>query len=45
MWKTGNKVNINEAEMFNRISNHIDQRGKVVIGTDSMLTNNKFIFW
>ena len=44
MWKTGNKVNINEAEMFDRICNHIEQRGKVVIGTDSMLTNNKFIF-
>lgn len=44
MWKTGNKVNINEAEMFDRIHNHIEQRGKVVIGTDSMLTNNKFIF-
>lgn len=44
MWKTGNKVNINESEMFDRIHNHIEQRGKVVIGTDSMLTNNKFIF-
>lgn len=44
MWKTGNKININESEMFNRIYNHIEQKGKVVIGTDSMLTNNKFIF-
>jgi predicted RNase H-related nuclease YkuK (DUF458 family) len=44
MWKTGNKVDIGETEMLARIFEHIEQKGKVVIGTDSMLTNKKFIF-
>lgn len=44
IWKTGRKTEIGESEMFNRIFSHIEQKGKIVIGTDSMLTNKKFIF-
>jgi len=44
MWKTGRKADIFEDEMHELICSHLDQNGKVVIGTDSMLTNQKFIF-
>jgi len=44
MWKTGRKADIFEDEMHELIYSHLDQHGKVVIGTDSMLTNQKFIF-
>ena len=44
MWKSGSRNSISNDEINKKIKSHIDNKGKVVIGTDSMLTNNRFIF-
>lgn len=44
MWKSGEKKDLSQQEIDLKIRNHIEQKGKVIVGTDSMLTNNRFIF-
>lgn len=44
VWKSGNKSDIQNDTLNNIIKTHIDRKGKIIIGTDSMLTNNRFIF-
>ena len=44
VWKSGSKLDVKDNELTNILKTHIDRKGKVIIGTDSMLTNNKFIF-
>lgn len=43
-WKNANKQDINFNSLLTITSEHIDKKGKIIIGTDSMLTNKKFIF-
>lgn len=44
VWKSGSKLDVKDNELTNILKTHIDRKGKVIIGTDSMLTNDKFIF-
>ena len=43
-WNSANKLKIKDDDLFELLKKHIDNKGKVIIGTDSMLTNNRFIF-
>jgi len=44
MWKTGTDTLTNFDNIKNIISSHIEKNGKIIIGSDSMLTNEKIIF-
>lgn len=43
-WKTGLNNTIDYTEIESIITEHIDKNGKVIIGSDSMLTSNKIVF-
>jgi predicted RNase H-related nuclease YkuK (DUF458 family) len=44
MWKSGSNIEVQKEDMFKKIKTHIDNSGKIAIGTDSMIVNRRYVF-
>ena len=43
MWKSGSNIEVQKEDMFKKIKTHIDNSGKIAIGTDSMIVNRRYV--
>lgn len=43
-WISGSNNITTETELYSKIKNHINNKGKIAVGTDSMIVNRRFVF-